>query len=211
VVINTVFQQADKHKRSWIHPRSGHWHLINFVLTRQRDLRNISLTRAIRATTSWSDHRIVRTSVFLTTKAVKRTHKALLMKRLNVAKLKDEATCLALQEQLDQALSGDDTSEWSQFKSAVYDSAVTVIRFSKSRHRDWFDDEDAEVRHGSTTKTIVPKRLITPALAAQHRKDSHKRMVGQQSPRVTTSSRLEGHEDFLPRTESSVRSPVFRI
>jgi len=146
VVTNTVFQQADKYKGSWMHPHSGHWHLIDFVFTRQRDLRNIRLTHAMRATTSWSDHRLVRTSVFLTTKAVKRTHKALRMKRLNVAKLQDEATCLALQEQLDQALSGDDTGEWPQFKSAVYDSEATVIGFSKSHHRDWFDDQDVEAR-----------------------------------------------------------------
>jgi len=112
VVTNTVFQQADRYKGSWMHPRSGYWHLIDFVLTRQRDLRNIRLTRAMRATTSWSDHRLVRTSVFLTTKAVKRTHKALRMKRHNVANLQDEATCMDLQEQLDQALSGDDTVEW---------------------------------------------------------------------------------------------------
>jgi len=125
VVTSTVFQQADKYKDSWMHLRSGHWHLIEFVLTRQRDLSNIRLTRAIRATTSWSHHRMVKTSVFLKTKAAKRSHKALRMKRLNVAKLKDEATCLALQEQLDQALSGDDVDEWPQFKSAVYDSAVT--------------------------------------------------------------------------------------
>ena len=31
-----------------------------------------------------------------------------------------------------------------QFKSAIFDSAATVIRFSKSRHHDWFDDQDAE-------------------------------------------------------------------
>ena len=89
-----------------MHPRSSHWHLIDFVLTRQRDLRNIRLTRAMRATSSWSDHRMVRTSVFLTTKAVKRTHRAVRMKRLDVTKLKDEATCLALEEQLDEALAG---------------------------------------------------------------------------------------------------------
>jgi len=68
------------------------------------------------------------------------------MKRFNVAKLNDEATCLALQEELDEALAGDDMGEWPQFKSAVFDSAATVIGFSKSRHHDWFDDQDAEAR-----------------------------------------------------------------
>ena len=104
VVTNTVFQQADKYKGSWMHPHSGHWHLTDFILTRQRDLCNIRLTRVMRATTSWSDHRMVRTSVFLTSKAAKCTHRALRMKRFNVAKLNDETTCLALQEELDEAL-----------------------------------------------------------------------------------------------------------
>lgn len=45
VVTNTVFQQANKYKASWMHPRSKHWHLIDFVLTRQRDLRDVRLTR----------------------------------------------------------------------------------------------------------------------------------------------------------------------
>jgi len=146
VLTNTVFQQADKYEGSWMHPRSSHWHLIDLVLTRQRDLCNIRLSRVMRATTSWSDHRMVRTSVFLTSKAAKRTHRALQMKRFNVAKLNDEATCLVLQEELDEALAGDDMGEWPQFKSAVFDSAATVIGFSKSRHYDWFDDEDAEAR-----------------------------------------------------------------
>jgi len=33
------------------------------------------------------------------------------MKRFNVAKLNDEATCLALQQELDEALAGDDMGE----------------------------------------------------------------------------------------------------
>jgi len=68
-VTNMVFQWADKFKGSWMHPCSSHWHLIDFVLTRQRDLCNIRLTRVMRTTTSWSDHWMVRTSVFLTSKA----------------------------------------------------------------------------------------------------------------------------------------------
>ena len=77
------------------------------------------MTRVMRASTSWSDHRMVRTTVFLTVKAVKRTHTAVRMKRLDVARLKDEATCMALQEQLDEALADAATDEWPQFKSAV--------------------------------------------------------------------------------------------
>jgi len=35
VVANTVFQQANKYKASWMHPHSHHWHVIDYVLTKQ--------------------------------------------------------------------------------------------------------------------------------------------------------------------------------
>ena len=31
-ITNTVFQLLDKHKTSWMHPRSEHWHLIDYVI-----------------------------------------------------------------------------------------------------------------------------------------------------------------------------------
>ncbi|ESN98217.1 hypothetical protein HELRODRAFT_177084 [Helobdella robusta] len=74
-VTNTVFQQSNKLKTTWMHPRLGHWHLIDYVIKRQRDLRNVRLTRAIRATTLWSDHRLVKMSIFLLVKPVKRHHR----------------------------------------------------------------------------------------------------------------------------------------
>ncbi|ESO08855.1 hypothetical protein HELRODRAFT_168769 [Helobdella robusta] len=68
VVTNTVFQKADRKKTSWKHPRSGHWHLIDYILIRQRDLSLARLTKAVRASTMWSDHRLIKMSVFLTVK-----------------------------------------------------------------------------------------------------------------------------------------------
>ncbi|KAM9365946.1 uncharacterized protein KZ484_012063 [Pholidichthys leucotaenia] len=32
-ITNTFFQQANKLKSTWMHPRSGHWHQIDFVIT----------------------------------------------------------------------------------------------------------------------------------------------------------------------------------
>ena len=58
------------------------------------------------------------------------------MTRLDVARLKDEATCMALQEQLDEALADAVMDEWPQFKSAVYNSEAKVIGFNKPRHHD---------------------------------------------------------------------------
>ena len=37
IVTNTMFKQKDKRKTTWMHPRSGHWHMIEFIITRCRD------------------------------------------------------------------------------------------------------------------------------------------------------------------------------
>ena len=42
LITNTTFRMKDKHNTSWMHPRSKHWHLIDYVITRQRDLRTSS-------------------------------------------------------------------------------------------------------------------------------------------------------------------------
>ena len=41
VITNTIFQQKDSLKTTWMHPRSKHWHLIDYVLVRQRDLKDV--------------------------------------------------------------------------------------------------------------------------------------------------------------------------
>ena len=36
VITNTIFQQKNNLKTTWMYPRSKHWHLIDFILARQK-------------------------------------------------------------------------------------------------------------------------------------------------------------------------------
>jgi hypothetical protein len=48
-LINTYFNCKDRHKVSWRHPRSGHWHQLDLVITRRADLGSfIMLLPAVR-------------------------------------------------------------------------------------------------------------------------------------------------------------------
>ena len=47
VITNTIFQQKGSLKTTWMDPRSKHWHLIDYVLARQRDLKDILHTRVM--------------------------------------------------------------------------------------------------------------------------------------------------------------------
>ena len=42
IVTNTMFKQKDERKTTWMHPRSKHWHMIDFIITRCRDKLNRS-------------------------------------------------------------------------------------------------------------------------------------------------------------------------
>ena len=46
-ITNTIFQQKDRLKTTWMHPLSKHWHLLHHVLVRQRDQKEFLLTRAM--------------------------------------------------------------------------------------------------------------------------------------------------------------------
>jgi len=38
-ITNTLFQQDNKYKCMWMHPRSKHWHMLDYVITRHRHVR----------------------------------------------------------------------------------------------------------------------------------------------------------------------------
>ena len=56
-ITNTLFRMADKYK---MHPRSKQWHMIDFIIVRQRDTRDVRVSRVMRGAECWTDHRLVR-------------------------------------------------------------------------------------------------------------------------------------------------------
>ena len=65
-ITNNFFQLRDMHKTSWMHPRSKHWHLIDYVIVRRRDLNEVQITRAMRGAECSTDHRLIRSTLRLT-------------------------------------------------------------------------------------------------------------------------------------------------
>ena len=62
-VTNTMFKQKDERKTTWMHPRSKHWHMIDFIITRCRDKMDIHSTRVMRGANCWTDHQMLRSKV----------------------------------------------------------------------------------------------------------------------------------------------------
>ena len=47
-ITNTLIRRVDKYKTTWMHPRSKQWHLIDYAICCRRDIRDVSITRAMR-------------------------------------------------------------------------------------------------------------------------------------------------------------------
>ena len=88
-ITNTFFQVPVKKKTTWLHPRSKQWHLIYRIITRQKDLKDVHITKAMRGADCWTDHRLVRAQVSLTIHGLRRKSAPKLPRRLDTARLKD--------------------------------------------------------------------------------------------------------------------------
>ena len=57
LITNSVFRLPKRNKTSWMHPRSKHWHLLDYVIIRQRDRRDVRVTKTMCGAECWTDHR----------------------------------------------------------------------------------------------------------------------------------------------------------
>ena len=59
LLILTVFRLPTRNKMLWMHPRSKHWHLIDYVRVRRKDRQGIRVTKTMCGADCWTDHRLV--------------------------------------------------------------------------------------------------------------------------------------------------------
>ena len=58
-ITNTNLCMKIRYKTSWIHPRSKHWHLLNYVIVRKSDPKFVKITYTTRNTKYSTDHTLI--------------------------------------------------------------------------------------------------------------------------------------------------------
>ena len=152
MITNTIFQQATRHKTTWMHPRTKEWHMIDYAITRQRDVKDVHHTRAMCGSCTWSDHRLVRCKLALHPRAPRHLRRQRSAKKLDISKLKSAATRGLLSSKLEVAYSAagnsgtNATALWASFKSTTLKVAEDVLGSPDRKHRDWFDENDPLIK-----------------------------------------------------------------
>ena len=156
VITNTVFQMPNKYKTTWMHPRSKHWYLIDFIITRQSDLKDIVITRALRGVECWTDHRLLRSVVRLKIRPPIR--KQVGRRVINRTYFQDPTKLSELWGAYSESISNLDpprippapnrdhfNSKWETISSCLHSATVSVFGCSQRRHQDWFDRNNDEI------------------------------------------------------------------
>jgi len=158
VITNTIFQQKDRLKTTWMHPRSKHWHLIDYVLVRQKDLKDVLHTRVMPSAECHTDHRLVRCKLRLHFKPKPRKGgpptKKFDLKKLQSAEVKADFQA-DLQSKLESVDCRKDPSPetlWDQLKTAILQTSEEVLGFTTKRNKDWFDENNQEIQELLTKK-----------------------------------------------------------
>lgn len=115
-----------------MHPRSKHWHLIDYAIVRRADLKDVLITRAMRGADCWTDHRMILTKVRMHVRPLTRhggpKRKTLHCARLSSSDTRDNfrrslAEKLTDIEQLITSESGMD-EKWTSLSTILFDTAA---------------------------------------------------------------------------------------
>ncbi|XP_022793399.1 craniofacial development protein 2-like [Stylophora pistillata] len=149
VITNTLFRQKNRNKTSWRHPRSRHWHMIDYVIVRCCDRKDVLITKTMTSSDEcWTDHRLVRSSMSFVIRKQRMTPKRLRPK-YNLGKLDHPEKQAEFQSKLTAALLHVDDINvdclWEGLKTAIKTACDETLGSQKWCYQDWFDDNDAEI------------------------------------------------------------------
>nr|VZI48245.1 unnamed protein product [Spirometra erinaceieuropaei] len=173
ILTNTFFCLPERGKATWRHPRSRQWHLLDCVLVRWRDQRDVLVTKAIAGADGWTDHRPVISKMRIRLQPRRRPQGKRPPGKLNVVLLSLSAHHLHFSNELAQRLdnlpiaadaaAAENASVENrrfQLRDTVQATALAVLGRAPRQHQDWFDDNDAAIRNQLAEKNRLHKAYV---------------------------------------------------
>ena len=203
LITNTVFLLQTRNKTSWMHPRSKHWHLIDYIIC-EEERQDVRVTKAMCGAECWTDHHIIISKLNLRIQPLRRPQGKKSMKRLAVNKLKFNTTKQLFTESLDKQLDSislenqNVESAWATLGEKVYNSALECLGTSTTEHKDWFDKNCDELNQLLEKNHTANKALLNdPSSAAKKQALTALRKTIQQKLRHMQDSWLSKKADEI--------------
>ena len=166
LITNTIFRLPTRNRTSWMHPRSKHWHLIDYAIVRKRDRQDVRVTKSMCGAECWTDHRLIITKLNIRIQPKRRPQGKKAPKRLNVAKLMT-ASCKqslvdALEERLKSTSPGNQNVEadWASLRELIYTTASETLGHQTRKHKDWFDENCEDIKQLLDEKHLLHQAYL---------------------------------------------------
>ena len=164
-ITNTFFLQPDKNYYTWMHPRSKHFHLLDYVTVRKENLTDVLCTKAMRGAECSTDHYMLRTKLRMRIHVKRRKAPSEVPKRLDVSKLRKQEHQTTLASEITKALENEESvaenadinEQWRDLKETVYKTAKDVLGHPKRKSPDWFQESEAIIQELLTEKEKLHK------------------------------------------------------
>lgn len=151
VITNTLFRLKLKYKTSWMHPRSKRWHLLDYVIVRRSQVREVFVTRAMRGADCWTDHRLIISKMRLRIRPKPR-RATTRTKKINLVALTSQTVKSKYQDKVKSIISETGRIEatnlnqkWESFAAKITTAASTILGTSPKKHKDWFQENNTEI------------------------------------------------------------------
>ena len=149
--------------------------MLDYAVVRQRDRRDVLITRCMRGADCWSDHRLLRSKMNLQLALKKKTARSKPLRKLNITRISPNME--TLKQNLHEALSNIEQThvsleeEWSSFRKAVYSAAADTLGFVERKHQDWFDENEGDVLKLTHNLHKIHKDYIVDKSSSKKKQD----------------------------------------
>ncbi|PZC71480.1 hypothetical protein B5X24_HaOG213343 [Helicoverpa armigera] len=143
-VTNTYFKGKFMHKVSWKHPRSKHWHQLDTILTRKKNLGDILHTRTFHSADCDTDHSLVVTTASFCPKKI-HSSRSIGSKKLKVPTSTSRDEIASYQQLIKEESASWDpdmsaSEEWVKIKSILTETAAKAFGYKPTSKHDWFQE-----------------------------------------------------------------------
>ncbi|BHF67679.1 hypothetical protein SprV_0301070700 [Sparganum proliferum] len=224
ILTNTFFCLPEREKATWRHPRSRQWHLLDYVLVRRRDQRDVLVTKAIAGADGWTGHRLVISKMRIRLQPRRRSQGKRPPGKLNIALLSLPAHHLRFSNELAQRLDNlpiaavaaaevvDVAAEnasvenrWCQLRDTIQSTALAVLGRARRQHQDCFDDNDAVISNLLAEKNRLHRVYVdhptTDNKAAFYRSRRHLQQRLREMQDAWTARKAEEIQGYANRNE----------
>ncbi|BHF79661.1 hypothetical protein SprV_0702278300 [Sparganum proliferum] len=224
ILTNTNFFLPEREKATWKHPRSRQWHLLDYVLVRRRDQRDVLVTKAIAGADGWTDDRLVISKMHIRLLPLRRPQGKRPPGKLNVALLSLSAHHLRFSTELAQRLDNlpiaavaaaeavdvaaenvSVTYSWCHLRDTIQSTALAVLGRARRQHQDWSDDNDAVISNLLAEKNRLHKAYVdqptTDNKAAYYRSRCHLQQRLREMQDAWTARKAKEIQGYADRNE----------